>query len=124
MSNELLYVCSPYRGDVKRNKDYARKLTKAAIENGFVPVTVHLYLTEVLDDENPVERTQGMKAGMEILNKCKYILVGNKYGITDGMKVELTHATVKGIVMLYEEKGKIYLADSKEEMTGGKSNEA
>ena len=45
--NDLLYVCSPYRGDTKRNKEYARKLTRAAINNGFVPVTVHLYLTEV-----------------------------------------------------------------------------
>ena len=40
--NDLLYVCSPYRGDTKRNKEYARKLTRAAINNGFVPVTVHL----------------------------------------------------------------------------------
>lgn len=29
-------VCSPYRGDTKRNKEYARKLTRAAINNGFV----------------------------------------------------------------------------------------
>lgn len=60
--NDLLYVCSPYRGDTKRNKEYARKLTRAAINNGFVPVTVHLYLTEVTDDQNPEERSRGMAA--------------------------------------------------------------
>ena len=65
--SDLLYVCSPYRGDTKRNKEYARKLTRAAINNGFVPVTVHLYLTEVTDDQNPEERSRGMAAGSALL---------------------------------------------------------
>lgn len=98
--NDLLYVCSPYRGDTKRNKEYARKLTRAAINNGFVPV-----------------------AGMKILENCKYILIGNKYGVSDGMKAEMTLAALKGKVMLYEQDGKIYLVDSREETTGGQDNE-
>lgn len=114
--NNLLYVCSPYRGDTKRNKEYARKLTRAALDNGFVPVTVHLYLTEVTDDQNPQERRRGMAAGMKILGKCKYILIGDKYGISEGMKAEMMFAALKGIIMLYEQDGKIYLVDSKEEV--------
>lgn len=106
-----------------RNKEYARKLTRAAINNGFVPVTVHLYLTEVTDDQNPEERSRGMAAGMKILENCKYILIGNKYGISDGMKAEMTLAALKGKVMLYEQDGKIYLVDSREETTGGQDNE-
>lgn len=113
--NNLLYVCSPYRGDTKRNKEYARKLTRTALENGFVPVTVHLYLTEVTDDNIPEERSRGMAAGMAVLENCKFILVGDRYGISEGMKAELTFAALKGIVMLYEADGKIYLMDSKEE---------
>lgn len=116
-------TCSPYRGDTKRNKEYARKLTRAAINNGFVPVTVHLYLTEVTDDQNPEERRRGMAAGMKILENCKYILVGDKYGVSDGMKAEMTLAALKGKVMLYEQDGKIYLVDSREETTGGQDNE-
>lgn len=121
--NDLLYVCSPYRGDTKRNKEYARKLTRAAINNGFIPVTVHLYLTEVTDDQNPEERRRGMAAGMKILENCKYILIGDKYGVSDGMKAEMTLAALKGKVMLYEQDGKIYLVDSREETTGGQDNE-
>ena len=117
--NDLLYVCSPYRGDTKRNKEYARKLTRAAINNGFVPVTVHLYLTEVTDDQNPEERSRGMATGMKILENCKYILIGNRYGISDGMKAELTFAAVKGKIMLYEQDGKIYLVNSRREAAGG-----
>ena len=101
--NDLLYVCSPYRGDTKRNKEYARKLTRAALDNGFIPVTVNLYLTEATDD--------------------KYILVGDRYGISEGMKAELTFAAVKGKIMLYEKDGKIYLVNSRQETTGGMDHE-
>ncbi len=121
--NDLLYVCSPYRGDTKRNKEYARKLTRAALDNGFIPVTVHLYLTEATDDTNPEERVRGMAAGMKILENCKYILVGDRYGISEGMKAELTFAAVKGKIMLYEKEGKIYLVNDRTETTGGMDHE-
>ncbi len=121
--NDLLYVCSPYRGDTKRNKEYARKLTRAALDNGFIPVTVHLYLTEATDDTNPEERVRGMAAGMKMLENCKYILVGDRYGISEGMKAELTFAAVKGKIMLYEKDGKIYLVNDRTETTGGMDHE-
>ena len=121
--NDLLYVCSPYRGDTKRNKEYARKLTRAALDNGFIPVTVHVYLTEATDDTNPEERVRGMAAGMKILENCKYILVGDRYGISEGMKAELTFAAVKGKIMLYEKDGKIYLVNDRTETTGGMDHE-
>lgn len=121
--NDLLYVCSPYRGDTKRNKEYARKLTRAALDNGFIPVTVHLYLTEATDDTNTEERVRGMAAGMKILENCKYILIGDRYGISEGMKAEMTFAAVKGKIMLYEKDGKIYLVNSRQETTGGMDHE-
>ena len=122
--NDLLYVCSPYRGDTKRNKEYARKLTRAALDNGFIPVTVHLYLTEATDDTNPRRKKCGaMAAGMKILENCKYILVGDRYGISEGMKAELTFAAVKGKIMLYEKDGKIYLVNDRTETTGGMDHE-
>ena len=117
--NNLVYVCSPYRGDIRRNKEYARELTKIALDNGFLPVTVHLYLTEVVDDNDPEQRKRGLAAGMKILENCKYILIGEKYGVSEGMKAEIIMAALKGIVMLYEKDGKIYLADSKEQIMAG-----
>lgn len=100
--NGMIYICSPYRGEVKRNKDYARELTRKAIDNGFVPVTVHLYLTEALDDNKPDERAKGMEAGQTILDNCKFILVGNRYGISEGMASEISRAFDKGKVFLTE----------------------
>ena len=110
--NSIAYTCSPYRGEIKRNKEYARHLTRVAINNGFAPVTVHLYITEVTDDENPLERRKGMAAGMEILRQCGYMVVGDRYGISSGMKEEMQEARRKGAVILYERGGKLYLQDS------------
>lgn len=98
--NNLLYVCSPYRGDTKRNKEYARELTRLALDNDFCPVTVHLYLTEALDDDVPEERAKGMDAGIEILDNCKYILIGGRYGISEGMKREIKRALDTGKIIL------------------------
>ena len=110
--NSIAYICSPYRGEIKRNKEYARHLTKVAINNGFAPVAVHLYITEVTDEENPLERRKGMAAGMEILRKCGYMIIGDRYGISSGMKEEMQEAHRKGTVILYERSGKLYLQDS------------
>lgn len=106
--NNLIYICSPYRGEVERNKEYARELTRLAVERGFSPVTVHLYMTEALDDNKPDERAKGMEAGQTILDNCKFILVGNRYGISEGMKAEIKAAWKAGKIFLTEgEAGKL-----------------
>lgn len=115
MNNNLLYVCSPYRGETRRNKEYARELTRAAVNSGFSPVTVHLYLTEVLDDNKPEERSRGMAAGQDILKRCRYILIGTRYGFSEGMKEEIALAALKGLIMLYEKDGRLYFAGTEKE---------
>ena len=115
LNNNLLYVCSPYRGETRRNKEYARELTKAALNSGFAPVTVHLYMTEVLDEEKPEERSRGMAAGQDILTQCSYILIGTKYGFSEEMREEITLATLKGLTMLYEKDGKLYVVGTEKQ---------
>ncbi len=117
MENKLMYICSPYRGCVKRNKEYARYLAKTAIENGFAPIATHLYITEVLDENEPKERETGLAAGREILKQCKFVLCGGRYGITEGMAAELKLAEELGTVVVHEKNGKIYHAKNKEEAT-------
>lgn len=107
MENNLMYICSRYKGDIKRNKEYARYLTKVAILNGYTPITTHLYLTEALDDDDPNERKLGMSVGGRLLKACKYILVGDNYGISDGMWEELNFASKEGKTFLFEYNGKV-----------------
>lgn len=98
-NEKLAYVCSPYRGNIIkriRNVRYARKLTKQAIAEGYIPITPHLFLTQVLNDRKPIERAKGLALGESILKTCEVILVGEKYGISEGMKSEISMAEKYG----------------------------
>ena len=102
-----VYICSPFRSeDGKervRNMDYARKLTRAAMEAHMAPVTPHLYLTQCLDEKIPEERAAGLKVGLELLRSCNFVLAGIKYGISEGMREELAAAREMGIEIMETE---------------------
>lgn len=84
-----VYICSPYRAanvdEMHRNIAYAQEITRRAIQAGAAPYTPHLYLPEVLDDDDVAMRKQGMSAGLEFLKDCDEVWVGAKYGISEGM---------------------------------------
>ena len=105
MQSKLCYICSPYRGDIERNTEYARKLTRIALDNGYTPITPHLYLTQVLNEEDPEQRKRGMAAGEELLRNCRYIFIGSKYGLSEGMLAEIQIALEAGIIELAQDKG-------------------
>ena len=102
MEEKLCYVCSPYRGDVARNVKYAQELTRRAVLKGYTPITPHLYITQALDDADPAERALGMEAGLHLLEPCKYIMIGGRYGLSEGMRHEIERAHRLGKTFLYE----------------------
>lgn len=103
MEHELVYICSPYRGNIFqkiRNIRYARHMVQIALELGYTPIATHLYLPQVLKDRIPKQRQQGLHAGKEILKHCSVIMVGVRYGISAGMKTELEAAAGKKTMIL------------------------
>lgn len=102
--NKMCYICSPYRGSIERNLRYARELTRIVLDAGYVPVTPHLYLTQVLDENDPVQREKGLAAGISLLKHCKYILIGSKYGLSEGMLDEIQVALNEKLVELAVQK--------------------
>lgn len=38
----------------------------------------------------------GLEAGLKLLRPCKHILIGRKYGISEGMKAEIEEAKAAG----------------------------
>ena len=86
-----VYICSPYRAkdgaELDRNIDYAQQLTRQALEAGLAPITPHLYMTQCMDDKKPEERARGMAAGLALLKGCDFVIVGVKYGITEGIEL-------------------------------------
>lgn len=97
---KLTFVCSPYRGEVKRNIGYATELTKIALDLNLLPITPHLYITQVLNDDIEEERKQGQNISIELLKKCEVMIVGSKYGISEGMEAEIKIAKERDILIL------------------------
>ena len=107
MEEKLCYVCSPYRGDVARNVQYAQELTGRAVRKGLVPITPHLYITQALDDNDPAERAMGMEAGLRLLEPCECIMIGGRYGISEGMRYEIEQAHKMGKNFSFADCGKL-----------------
>ena len=63
-------------------------------------LATHLYLPQVLNDDIPAQRRRGLKAGKDILNTCGTIIIGAKYGISEGMASEIEAATGKDTIII------------------------
>ena len=101
----IVYICSAYRAgtsrELKAHLDYAKELTRKVLLEGMVPVTCHLSIAEVLDDTDPGERNLGLKADLALLAKYDTVLVGQRFGISDGMAGEIGEAIRLGIPLVY-----------------------
>ena len=104
----IVYICSPYRAkdgaELDRHIEYAQTLTKQAIEAGLAPITPHLYMTQCLNEDKPQERVAGIAAGLALLKKCDFVIVGVKYGISEGMSAEIAAADLAGIEVVNADK--------------------
>lgn len=100
---ELVYICSPYKGETERNIIYARELVKYAVERGTSPICPHLYLPQIFDDNKQEERERALGVGLELLEYCDTLLVGMRYGISEGMRAEIHRAEKLGKRVRYIE---------------------
>lgn len=56
----LVYICSPFRGDINKNIKNARKYSRFAIENKAIPMIPHLLYPQFMYDNDPKERYLAM----------------------------------------------------------------
>ena len=38
----IVYICSPYSGDVEKNVEAAQKYSRFAVDTGYIPIAPHL----------------------------------------------------------------------------------
>ena len=91
MGWQKVYICSPYSGDVEKNKLAAIRYCQYAIEKGRQPIASHLMYPRVLNDYDPEEREIGLSFGISLLLDCSEVWVFGK-DITDGMRGEIREA--------------------------------
>jgi hypothetical protein len=101
----LVFICSPYAGDVERNLQNARRYCKYAVEQGAVPIAPHLIYPQFLDDRIKAQRSLGLYFGLVILEKCDEIWVFGS-AISIGMRQEIERAQALGIrIRFYNNQG-------------------
>ena len=94
----LVYVCSPYSGDVEMNVQKARKYSRFAVDQGAIPLTPHLLLPQFMSDQT--ERDLAMFMNMVYMGRCEELWVfGEK--ITDGMAAEIAKAKKRNMKIRY-----------------------
>ena len=90
----LVYICSPFSGDVEANVKQARFYSRYAVQKGYIPITPHLLYPQFLNDEDEGERELGLLFGKILLDKCAEVWVcGDR--ISAGMKAEIERAKQK-----------------------------
>lgn len=96
----IVYICSPYAGDVDSNVVSAQKYCRYAVDTGYIPLAVHLLYPQFMDDNDPHERALGMFFGSALMSKCAEVWVFGKY-ISQGMQEEIRRAGWKNIPVRY-----------------------
>ena len=97
MNKQLVYICSPLRGDYEMNIDNAVEYSRAAFTRGYIPITPHIYFTRFMNDENSEERRVAMDAGLQLLRMCSEIWVFGLDNPSEGMRAEIAFAIRHGI---------------------------
>ena len=96
----IVYICSPYAGDVDANVKNARRYCRFAADKGYIPIAPHLLFTQFLNDDNPKERQLGIFFGNAVMSKCSEVWVfGDR--ISDGMEAEIKRAKRKNYRLRY-----------------------
>lgn len=85
----LVYICSPYAGDIEKNTYRARAFSRFAVEKRYIPLAPHLLCPQYIDEET--ERWLGFKMGIVFMGKCEEIWVFGDV-ISEGMAAEIEKA--------------------------------
>lgn len=96
----IVYICSPYAGDVETNVQKARRYCRFAVDKGYIPIAPHLLFTQFLNDDSPKERQLGIFFGNAVMSKCSEVWVFGEH-ISNGMEAEIKRAKWKNYRLRY-----------------------
>ncbi len=102
----LVYICSPYSGDIEGNTIKAQAHCRFAVDSGYIPIAMHLLLPQFMDDDNPKERDLALFMDLVVMGKCREVWVFGDV-ISEGMAIEIAKAKQRGQKIKYfKEKNK------------------
>ena len=84
----LVYICSPYSGDIEGNIKRTCSFCRFALESNSIPIAPHLMFPQFMEDENSEERELAIFMDIVLMGKCSEVWVlGDK--ISNGMAREI-----------------------------------
>ena len=96
----IVYICSPFAGDIEKNVVATRTYSRFAVDKGYIPIAPHLLFPQFLNDADPRERQLGLFFGNALMSKCSEVWVfGNR--ISTGMAAEIKRAKWKNYRLRY-----------------------
>ncbi|MBQ8012105.1 MAG: DUF4406 domain-containing protein [Oscillospiraceae bacterium] len=96
----IVYICSPYSGDIERNTENARRYSRFAVDQHCLPITPHIYFTQFMNDTIPDERETALFMNLVLMSKCTELWVFGDV-ISKGMKAEIDRAKRKHMKIRY-----------------------
>lgn len=96
----IVYICSPYSGDIERNTENARRYSRFAVDQHCLPITPHIYFTQFMNDTIPDERKTALFMNLVLMSKCAELWVFGDV-ISKGMKAEIDRAKRKHMKIRY-----------------------
>lgn len=96
----LVYVASPFAGDIERNLKRAQGYCRFVVSEGCIPIAPHLLYPQFMDDDDRETRELGIFFALVLLGKCDELWVfGDR--ISEGMGREIAKAERRGIPVRY-----------------------
>ena len=96
----VVYVCSPFSGNLESNIENTRRYCRFAVDSGFVPFAPHLLFPQFMYDEVPEERELALFMGIVMLTKCAELWVFGER-ISKGMSKEIHKAEARNMLIRY-----------------------
>lgn len=96
----VVYVCSPFSGNLESNVENTRRYCRFAVDSGFVPFAPHLLFPQFMYDEVPEERELALFMGIVMLTKCAELWVFGER-ISKGMSKEIHKAETRNMLIRY-----------------------
>lgn len=90
----IVYVCSPFAGDIERNTVHARRYCRFVVDSGGIPIAPHLLFPQFMDDEDEQEHELAMFMNIALMSKCAEVWVFGEH-ISKGMTAEIRKAEEK-----------------------------
>ena len=87
----LVYICSPFSGDIENNNKRTRAFCRFALDKGNIPLASHLMFPQFMDDNDEQERDLAIFMDIILMGKCQEVWVLGDV-ISRGMSIEIEKA--------------------------------